>query len=531
VSGNASGATSLEPAGLSSAPARLTLLRLNKQFGDTKVLHDVNLSVLRGEIHGLAGQNGSGKSTVIKVLTGVYAPDAGTDLDLDGRPVRLPVRWGEVHRAGVSVVHQDLGLLDELTVADNICVGGFPRGRWLGNIDRRRRDELSSRSLLRVGATFSPSTVTADLNAAERAEVAIARALRDHMSGEGLIILDEATRALSGEELSRIHRLLKRLAAEGSSVLMISHNLVELSTVADRVSVLRDGRVVADGLPTSETGPEEIARYMLGGDNKVSAAVPIGRSGQLVSETPARVVRLRNEHVQEISFTVSPGEILGITGLPGSGYEEIPYLLTGARSAIEGVLDVGGVRLDLTKCRPVDCIRAGVVLIPERRDRDGLAFEMGVRDNLCVPALRNHGRGWFLGRGWQQAAFVRATEMLNIKTAGPLSLVRELSGGNQQKVLLAKWLGVGPRVVVLHEPTQAVDVGARQDILGMLRSVAADGVSVIFVSSEAEDLVALCDRTMIYEPSVGLTEAQGQTPEELIGEIYSSDMEREGGDR
>ncbi len=500
---------------------RLVLSNLNKRFGDTQVLYDVDLRIEPGEIHGLAGQNGSGKSTVIKILTGVYKPDPRASLEIDGVPMALPVRWSDVHRAGVSVVHQDLGILDQLSVAENVCVGGFPRRRWIGAIDRAERDALCAEVLKRVGATVGPRTITTTLGAADRAEIAIARALRDHRRGEGLIILDEATRSLSGAELDRIHDLLRRVASEGSSVLMISHNLAELADLADRVSVLRDGRLVASSLPASETGPEEIARYMLGG----TLAVQRGGSGKKTldegSAVVASVVRLRSGRVDEVSFGMHAGQILGITGLPGSGYEDIPYLMTGALRPRTGELVVGDRKIDLARRGPKEAIGAGVVLIPERRDRDGLALEMNVRDNLALPTHRRRRRRWFIGLRWQQDLYARSIESLGIKVAGPMSLVRELSGGNQQKVLLAKWLSADPRVLVLHEPTQAVDVGARNDILNALRQIADQGVALVLVSSETKDLIDVCDRILIYDQARGMVEAMNHTEDELIDEIYS----------
>jgi ribose transport system ATP-binding protein len=495
---------------------------LNKRFGDTQVLHDVNLRIAPGEIHGLAGQNGSGKSTVIKILTGVYKPDTGAKLEIDGAPMAMPARWEEIHRAGVSVVHQDLGILDQLSVAENVCVGGFQRRRFSGAINRARRDAVCSDTLARVGATVGPRTIAASLGAADRAEVAIARALRDHRAGEGLIILDEATRSLSGADRERIHDLLRRVVAEGSSVLMISHNLAELSSLADRVSVLRDGRLVASGLPASEAGPEEIARYMLGGTIDMQQRAAAGRRAVTTSPVvAARVSGLRSEGVHAIDFDVHAGEILGITGLPGSGYEDVPYLMTGAMNAREGRLSVGGQQLDLARCRPRQAIAAGMVLIPERRDRDGVALEMTVRDNLSLPSLRGRSKRWFVGLRWQNEMFARFTELLSIKTAGPMSLIRELSGGNQQKVLLAKWLSTSPRVLVAHEPTQAVDVGARNDILNTLRGVAANEVAVVLVSSETKDLVDLCDRILIYDRATGLVPTDTRSEDELIDEIYA----------
>jgi ribose transport system ATP-binding protein len=503
------------------ASARLAIQALNKTFGSSRVLRDVEFSVAAGEIHGLAGQNGSGKSTLIKILTGLYTPDAGARYEVDGRSMRLPARWPEVHAAGVSVVHQDLGLLDHLSVAENVCVGGFPTTGILRRIDRGRRDGLTVETLSRLGLDISPDALVETLGAPERAEVAIARAMRDHTSGTGLVILDESTRALSGEELIRIHGLLRRIAADGGSVLLISHNLVELMDVTDRITILRDGRVVGAGLSTGGLTETEIARLMLG--STVAALGP--RSAEPPSTRPeptVTVTGLAGKLVDDVNFSLGSGEILGITGLPGSGYEEIPYLMTGAQRASAGHMKTKAGTVNLARSTVASCMRAGVVLVPERRDRDGLAFEMNVRDNISLPSLRRRGTPWFVARRWQQQAAAEAVETFGIQPNQPSLLIKQLSGGNQQKVLLAKWLSTGPSVLVLHEPTQAVDVGARRDILQSLQRTADSGVAVLLVSSEPEDLVAVCDRVAIYRPSHGLHDVGGTTPEALIDQIYSA---------
>src|SRR6201996_8821773 len=455
-------------------PARLSVRSLTKTFGTARVLTDVELTVQPGEVHGLAGQNGSGKSTLIKIVTGLYTPDPGAEFEVDGQPVRLPVRWPEVHAAGISVVHQDLGLLDQLTVAENICIGGYPTTR-LGRIDRGRRDRLGAQTLDRLGVPLAPGRLVGTLTAAQRAAVAIARALRDHTPGSGLIILDESTRALSGDDLDHIHQVLRRVAADGSAALMVSHSLPELIAVADRITVLRDGRVVGAGLPTAGLSEADLARRMLG--STVEAVAPRESatiaSGTSASAAPAvSVSGLTGPRLTEVSFTVAPGEILGVTGLPGSGYEQIPYLVTGAQPATGGQLVTRDGKVALTRGGVAACLRAGVVLVPERRDRDGLAFELNVRDNVSLPKLTRRGRPWFVARRWQQDDAATAARTLGIRPSTPSILVKQLSGGNQQKVLLAKWLNAGPALLVLHEPTQAVDIGARTDILHALQRAA-----------------------------------------------------------
>jgi ribose transport system ATP-binding protein len=234
------------------------------------------------------------------------------------------------------------------------------------------------------------------------------------------------------------------------------------------------------------------------------------------------VTGLTGPRLTEVSFSLAPGEILGVTGLPGSGYEQIPYLVTGAQPATGGQLVTRDGKVALTRGSVAACLRAGVVLVPERRDRDGLAFELNVRDNISLPKLTRRGRPWFVARRWQQDDAATAVRTLGIRPSSPSILVKQLSGGNQQKVLLAKWLNAGPALLVLHEPTQAVDIGARTDILHALQRAADTGVAVLLVSSEPEDLVATCDRILVYGHQVGLRPAAAATPEQLIEEIYAT---------
>ena len=507
--------------------ARLSIRRLSKTFGSARVLTDVELVVTPGEVHGLAGQNGSGKSTLIKILTGVYKPDAGAEFTLDGQPMRLPVRWRDVHGAGVSVVHQDLGLLDDLNVADNICVGGFPSTRVSRRIERRAQTEIALRALRRVGAEIDPQRRIGTLNAAERAEVALARALRDHAPGTGVVIVDESTRALAGNELTRVHHVLRSLAGEGTSVILISHSLPELLAVTDRVSILRDGVVSGVGLSTGRLSEQEIARRMLGSDasddltSSPSTTPRTLASNQSTHGAHAAVVTgLTGGRVRDISFTVEAGEVVGITGLAGSGYEEIPYLMTAATRAEAGRLTCEAGPLELHRTSIAQCLRAGVVLVPEQRGQHGVALELSVRDNIALPNLKRNARRLFLGHAWQARDAAAAVRTFGIRPSNPDRLVKTLSGGNQQKVLMAKWFGAAPAVLVLHEPTQAVDIGARKDILRAIRDAADRGVGVLLVSGEPTDLCAVCDRILMFDNAEGLSHVDATTPDELLEKVY-----------
>jgi ribose transport system ATP-binding protein len=492
---------------------------MSKTFGPTQVLFDAHLTVQPGEVHGLVGQNGSGKSTLIKLLTGYHKPDPGARISVDGRSLRTPVRWPEAHAAGVAVVHQELGLLDHLTVAENICVGNFPIRRYTHRIDVRSRDRIVRDVLERLEVAIDPRTECRMLNAAQRAEVAIARALRDQAPGQGLIILDESTRALSGRALEGFHELLRRVASVGGAILMISHNLAEVLAIANRVTVLRDGRVAGSALPTRDLSEADIATRMLG-RTAADASIHRRRPDAGAQRSRVAIKAVSGAELRELSFDVDHGEVLGITGLPGSGFESLPYLLAGGVPAYAGRLRVGGRDLDLRKGDVRASLRAGVVLVPERRDRDGLAFELSTGENVALPSLRRRSRAWLAKRGWQKDLYQQAVAELAIRPPGPARLVRELSGGNQQKVLLAKWLATSPSLLILHEPTQGVDVAARQDLLRAIRRIADRGVPVILVTAEVADLAEVCDRVLVHTPESPTRELTDFDADAIILAVY-----------
>lgn len=497
--------------------ARLELRGASKTFGSTRVLTGVDLAVGPGEVLGVAGQNGSGKSTLIKILTGFHPPDPGATLRVDGEELHFPLRWRAARGAGVSVVHQDLGLLDHLSLAENICVGAYPTTRW-GRIDRRKRDALAANVLSRVGIDLDPQTIVSELSPPERAEVAIARALRDHRPGRGVLILDESTRALQGADLQRVHGLLRRIVDSGSSAIMISHNLHELTAVTDRVAVLRDGRLVAE-LDASTGGVSEsrLAQAMLG-DPLTAFTRPPGTGDAAPEQVVVR--GLGAPGLEPIDLSIRRGEVVGLTGRPGTGFERVPELLIGATRATTGVVEIGDRSIDLRTVRPRRALQHGIAMVPERRAQDGLAMDLSVQDNIVLPQVSRR-RAWHLDRTWHSTVAREAISRHGIRTAGTGALVRELSGGNQQKVLLAKWLETEPHLLVLHEPTQAVDVGARRDILHRIDRAARSGTSVLIVSSETDDLIAACDRVLIHDVG-GLRPARSTTPSDLLDEIFDS---------
>jgi ribose transport system ATP-binding protein len=513
------------------ATPRLEARHASKTYGATRVLDDAALVVQPGEIHALVGQNGCGKSTLVKILTGYHAPDPGMELAVDGEALSLPVQWRAAQAAGVSVVHQDMGLIDHLSVSENIGIGGFKRTALTRRIDWAAQDAVARSILERLGLDVDPRQPVGDLPASHRAGVAIARALRDAVPGQGLVILDEATRALPREELARSHDVLRRIVAPGTSVLMVSHNLEEVLALADHVTVLRDGRVVGEGLPTAGLTESDLARLMLGATVDAVARTTSARPGVGAA---ARISGVRLAGHAPLDLTLAQGEVVGITGLPGTGFEELPHLLGGSRRGAGTIVTPRGT-VDLARTTVTQCLEAGIALVPERRITDGLAIEMSVRDNLALPTIRRRGRPWLVRRDWQERLAAGAIHRWGIRSPGPGALVRELSGGNQQKVLFAKWLSVEPSLLVLHEPTQAVDVGARADLLRTIGETAAAGAGVLLVSTEPSDLVETCDRVLVLHPGRPPHELRTSDPDDVLEAIYgvpatpSSSLENETG--
>jgi ribose transport system ATP-binding protein len=498
---------------------RLQVASINKTFGSTRVLTDANVVVRPGELHALLGQNGSGKSTLVKVLTGYHAPDAGGSIAIDGEQLRLPVAWDAAHAAGVAVVHQDFGLIDHLSVAENIGVGGFERTRYLRRVDWRRQREVAARVLGDLQLDISPTALVGELSASHRAGVAIARAMRDLVPGRGLVILDESTRSLGRDELHQFHTMLQRVRESGTAMLLVSHSLDEVLTYTDKVTVLRDGHVVGAGLDTADQSEQSIARIMLGKEVDSIQARP---DAGVTYPASISITGLKGPGADGLDIEIGAGEVVGLTGLPGSGFESIPYLISGAVPATGGTLSIGKRVLDLARTTVSAAISAGIVLVPERRDRDGLAMSLSVQDNISLPTLSRHGRRYWVGRGWQRQQTADAIRTLDIRPNAPSRLISELSGGNQQKVLLAKWMSVGPTLMIMHEPTQAVDVGARADILNAVHRAAASGVAVLLVSVESSDLAAACDRVLVYEGADRLREIRSDDPDVILDAVYAA---------
>ena len=513
---------------------RLAVRGLSKTFGRNRALRDVTLDVVPGEVHGLIGQNGCGKSTLAKILTGFHAPDPGGVVRVDGVPVRLPVRPLEARSRGVTVVHQNLGLVDEHTALENLRVGRVRPGRLSRRIRWQAEREAVLPILERLGRQVPLDVPVGRLSEEDRATVAIARAVQDVEDGGGLVVFDESTRSLSRPTMEHFYELVDEIVATGTSVLLISHGLEEVLQVADRVTVLRDGVVVASGVGTAGMSETALAGLVLGRD--------VGAAARPVSEraTAPRVTvsGLTGAFVRDVDLAIADGEVLGVTGLPDGGYGEIPYLVSGARTASSGRLTwhladggTGGtdVEVDLASLDVRDAVAQGIVLVPEGREHAGLAMTMSVCDNIALPQVgAGRARGLPIDPGLAKDTVATWLGELDVRPRAPHLPVSKLSGGNQQKVLLAKWLATRPRLLVLHEPTQAVDVGARRAIIAAVRAAAAQGCAVLVAGADENELCLLCDRVLVVRDGRIADElAGGFTPDDIVHRTFASTRRRE----
>ncbi|MER7129647.1 sugar ABC transporter ATP-binding protein [Streptosporangium saharense] len=464
---------------------------VHKSYGPVPVLKGVHLDLYPGEVHALAGGNGSGKSTLIKVLAGIEHADAGT-LRVPGRPATDLAGFGASASsgAGLRFVHQDLGLVLDMTVAENFALSrGFPAR--FGAVAWSRLRRVTADRLERFELAVDPEARVASLRPADRTMVAVARALADDEPGQ-ILVLDEPTASLPHHEVDVLLDALARRAAEGQAILYVSHRLAEVLSLAHRVTVLRDG-TVAESRPTADLDGLGLAELIAG--RSVEALYP---ARAVPTQTPERpVVQVRElcaGPLREVSMEAHAGEIVGVAGLLGSGRSTLLRSLFGAVVPRSGSITVEG--------RPLPpsvraAMRAGVALVPEDRQREALFGDLSVVRNTTIATLARHTRWSWLRPSSEQAATRGAIDDFAIKVPAPAQAITRLSGGNQQKVVLARWLQRAPRVLLLDEPTQGVDVPARADIYRRLREVAVGGTAVVVASSDVEELANLCDRVVV----------------------------------
>jgi ABC-type sugar transport system ATPase subunit len=470
----------------------LTMQSISKQFPGVLALDDVHLEVLPGEIHGLLGENGAGKSTLMKILSGVYRKDTG-HISLDGREIDVH----NPHHAqtlGITIIHQELNLMPNLTVAENVFIGREPNTftfvRWR-DLYRQTR-ELTER----LGLQVQPTALVRNLSVAERQMVEIARALSVKSR---VIIMDEPTSALTENEVNHLFATMRDLKAQGLGIIFISHRMEEVFQICDRITVLRDGAYMGT-VEARSSSPDEIIRLMVGrpvteyfgqgesapGD-RVLEVRDLNRTGTL-EDPNARVL-------QNISFTVCLGEIVGLAGLVGAGRTELVRSIFGADPLDSGGILINGQPVIIKT--PRDAIRAGIGMVPEDRKLQALFLAMSVAENASIASLGDVSRMGFIDGAQQRASVGGYVDRLSIRLASYEQRVLDLSGGNQQKVVIARWLALKPRILILDEPTRGIDVGAKAEVHALIRQLARSGVAILMISSELPEVLAMSDRILV----------------------------------
>jgi ribose transport system ATP-binding protein len=490
----------------------LKMSGISKRFPGVVALDQVDLAVAAGEIVGLVGENGAGKSTLMKVLSGVHRADSGV-IAIDGVPATLHGP-ADAARLGIAIIHQELELIETLDAAGNVYLGREPhRGGPLRLLDRRRMEADTERHLARIGAQISARALVRRLSTAQQQFVAIARALSMNAR---ILVLDEPTASLGSAEAERLHAVLRDLRAHGTAIVYISHRLREIEALADGAVVLRDGRN-AGMLTRGEITRDRLVQLMVGRTLEHASHRPV------VPAEGALAVRLQLEGVRtgrypsaEVSLTVYAGEVLGVAGLIGAGRSELAEAICGVGPRRAGRVLLDGQPVAIHS--PRDAIRAGICLVPEDRRRRGVIGAMSVRENITLPSLGSYARLGIVSRSAEARAGDDIARMLTVKASSNNAAVATLSGGNQQKVALGKWVACRPRVIVFDEPTQGVDVGAKAEIHRLVRRLADEGAAVVMISSDMEEIVAESDRVAVMHEGriTGILDRAACTPESIM---------------
>ncbi|MHC5723714.1 MAG: sugar ABC transporter ATP-binding protein [Nostoc sp.] len=485
----------------------LEMRGITKRFHGVSALQNVNLTIYPGEVHALMGENGAGKSTLMKILAGAYIADEGEIL-INGQPLKI-TDPATARKAGINLIYQELNVAPNLTVAENMFMGSeLRRGQFL---DRKAMQVEAEKVLESLGANFTAQTVVGTLAIAEQQQVEIARALKDKSR---VLVMDEPTAALSDRESEHLFEVIRKLRRDGIAIIYISHRMEEIYALADRISVLRDGQYIGS-LTRSEISPQRLVQMM------------VGRSMQDFYEhqrqtNPGPVVlEVRNmsdarQKIEPASFKVHAGEIVGLAGLVGAGRTELSRLIFGADRKASGEVFLNGKKLEIN--RPSDAIAAGIGYVPEDRKDQGLFLEMSARKNIAINTLKQDAKVGIVNWSSVNRLSTEAVENFNIRLANLEIRAVDLSGGNQQKLLLARWLAIKPRVLMLDEPTRGVDIGAKSEIYRIMSELAAQGVAILMVSSELAEIVGMSDRVLVMREGQLVGELDGSVGKEITQE-------------
>jgi rhamnose transport system ATP-binding protein len=489
--------------GMSLDQAVLALQGITKTFPGVRALSEVSLSLYPGKVTALIGENGAGKSTVVKILTGIYQPDGGEIL-VDGQTTHFPTPQAAADN-GVTAIHQETVLFDELSVAENIFLGHAPRGAF-GLIDRKKTTQMARDLLDNIGANLDPDLKLKDLGIANKHLVAIARALSTEAR---VVIMDEPTAALSHKEIEELYELVESLKSQGKAILFISHKFDEIFRIADNFTVFRDGQLIGDGAIADVT-EAELVKMMVGRD--VSQIFP-----QRTPKVGAPVLSVNGyahpTEFEDISFTLHKGEILGFYGLVGAGRSEFMQSLFGITRPSAGAVEIEGTAVDIKS--PADAVENGIVYVPEDRGKQGAILDLPIFQNVTLPSLGRISNKGFLKLAEEFKLAREYTERLDLRAASLDTHVGNLSGGNQQKVVIAKWLATRPKVIILDEPTKGVDIGSKAAVHEFMAELADQGLAVIMVSSEIPEVLGMSDRVIVMR--------EGR----IVAELVDADLQPE----
>jgi rhamnose transport system ATP-binding protein len=484
----------------------LRMSNISKAFAGVHALEGVKLELYPGEVHALLGENGAGKSTLVKVITGVHQPDKG-EIVLSGEPVRFSDPR-DANQRGISAIYQELSVFPDLDIAENIFVGRRPTTAG-GFVDWARMYREAGKLMSSLGVSLDLKTKARNLSIAQQQMIEIARALSVNSR---ILIMDEPTSALTLNEVDELFQIVRRLRGAGTAVLFISHRLEELFQIADRVTVLRDGAYVDTRMMTGVT-QDELIRMMVG--RTVSNLFPKKnvRQGDVV----LRVSHLSRRGVfEDISFELHKGEILGMAGLVGAGRTEVSQAIFGVVPAEAGTIEIDGKPVRITN--PRQAMEHGMAYVPEDRQHHGLVLPMDITDNITLPILNSFSRNGFLAEKQAQKSAHQAATQMEVKATTVWQKARELSGGNQQKVVLAKWLSIQPRILILDEPTRGIDVGTKAAVHSLMSELADQGIAILMISSELPEVLGMSDRILVMHEGkqTGFFERSEATQEKIM---------------
>ncbi|HEL0635103.1 TPA: sugar ABC transporter ATP-binding protein [Streptococcus equi subsp. zooepidemicus] len=486
---------------------KIEMTAISKSFGTNKVLEKIDLVLHSGQVHALMGENGAGKSTLMNILTGLFPASSGT-IVIDGVEKQFS-NPQEAEAFGISFIHQEMNTWPDMTVLDNLFLGREIKGTF-GLLDQKAMKEKAKRAFDRLGISIPLDLPIGSLSVGQQQMIEIAKSLLSEVS---LLVMDEPTAALTDRETESLFQMIASLKKAGVGIVYISHRMEEIFRVTDLIIVMRDG-IVVDTKPTAETNPAELVKKMVGRDIDDYYPAKAAELGELVFE----VENLSGECFKDISFQVRRGEILGFSGLMGAGRTEVMRAIFGLDKRTAGRIRLNGQDIRVTN--PVQAIRAGIGFLTEDRKEEGLILDFSIKDNMTLPSHKDFSKNGFFDDKTSRDFVQRMIDRLRIKSGRPEMVVGNLSGGNQQKVVLAKWIGIAPKVLILDEPTRGVDVGAKREIYQLMNELAERGVPILLVSSDLPEVLGVSDRIVVmHEGRITGELSRGEATQEKVMQL------------